>query len=117
MTMRFYLPGEAYEPADAKARRVEDIVRRTETVPGVQAAFASNFVPLGGGGGGGDVIVEGKPVEPGQEQGIGFICRHAASAPDARRRAGARTRFHRQRGRDEEPGRARQPDDGQAALG
>jgi putative ABC transport system permease protein len=73
MTMRFYLPGEAYEPADAKARRVEDIVRRTETVPGVRAAFASNFVPLGGGGGGGDVLVEGKPVEPGQEQGIGLI--------------------------------------------
>jgi putative ABC transport system permease protein len=30
-------------------------------------------VPLGGGGGGGDVLVDGKPVEPGQEPNIGFI--------------------------------------------
>ena len=73
MTMRFYLPGQAYEANDAKARRVEDIVRRIEGLPGVKAAFASNFVPLGGGGGGGNVIVEGKPVDPGQELGISFI--------------------------------------------
>ena len=84
MTMRFYLPGQVYEPDDAKARRVEDIVRRTEQLPGVQAAFASNFVPLGGGGGGGDVIVEGKPVEPGQELGISFI----AATPHVRQTLG-----------------------------
>ncbi len=83
-TMRFYLPGEIYEPADAKARRVEDIVRRAETLPGVQAAFASNFVPLGGGGGGGDVVVEGKTVEPGQESGIGLI----AATPHLRQTLG-----------------------------
>jgi len=73
MTLRFYLPGDVYEPADAKSRRVDDIVRRIEALPGVQAAFASNFVPLGGGGAGGAVIVEGKPVEPGQEPNISFI--------------------------------------------
>ncbi len=84
MTLRFYLPGQVYEPNDAKARRVEDIVRRTETLPGVQQAFASNFVPLGGGGGGDDVIVEGKPVEPGQEPGIAFI----AATPHLRQTLG-----------------------------
>jgi putative ABC transport system permease protein len=69
MTMRFYMPGEAYEPADAKARRVEDIVRRIEALPGVEAAFASNFVPLGGGGGGGEVVIEGRPAsDPGQAE-------------------------------------------------
>ena len=73
MTMRFYLPGQAYEANDAKARRVEDIVRRTEGLPGVKAAFASNFVPFGNGGGDGNVIVEGKAVDPGQEPGISFI--------------------------------------------
>ena len=73
MTMRFYLPGEAYEPAEAKARRVEDIVRRVESLPGVEAAFASNFVPLAGGGSEGDILVEGKPVEPGQEPSIAFV--------------------------------------------
>jgi putative ABC transport system permease protein len=73
MTLRFYLPGEAYVPDDSKARRVDDIVRRVEGVPGVDAAFASNFVPFGDGGGGGEAIVEGKPVEPGREMGISFI--------------------------------------------
>jgi putative ABC transport system permease protein len=81
MALRFYLPGEAYEPSDAKARRVDDIVRRVEALPGVQGAFASNFVPLNGGGGGGDVILEGKPVEPGQEPSISFI----ATSPHLRR--------------------------------
>ena len=61
MTLRFYLTGEAYDPPDVKARRVEDIVRRVEALPGVQAAFASNFVPLSGGGGGGEVVIEGRP--------------------------------------------------------
>jgi putative ABC transport system permease protein len=84
MTLRFYLPGQAYETSGAKARRVEDIVRRTEALPGVQQAFASNFVPLGGGGGGDDVIVEGKPVEPGQEPGIAFI----AATPHLRQTLG-----------------------------
>jgi putative ABC transport system permease protein len=72
-TMRFYLPGQTYESGDAKARRVEDIVRRTEALPGVQGAFASNFIPFSGGGNDGTVIVEGKPVERGQEVNIGFI--------------------------------------------
>ena len=73
MTLRFYLPGANYEPAGAKERRVQDIVRRVEGLPGVQAAFASNFVPLGAGGGGGNVIVEGKSVARGEEPGITFI--------------------------------------------
>ena len=84
MTLRFYLPGEAYEPADAKSRRVEDIVRRVEALPGVQAAFASNFIPLAGGGGGGDVLVEGKPVDPGKEPNIGLI----AATPHLRQTLG-----------------------------
>ena len=73
LTLRFSLPGQAYDSGEAMARRVEDIVTRVEALPGVQAAFASNFVPLGGGGSGGDVRVEGQPVEPGQEPNISFI--------------------------------------------
>jgi putative ABC transport system permease protein len=84
MTMRFYMPGQAYESDDARARRVEDIVRRAEGLPGVQAAFASNFVPLGGGGGGGTIVVEGKPVDPGHEPGISIV----AATPHLRRALG-----------------------------
>ena len=73
MTMRFALPGAAYEGEGAKARRVDDIVKRVEALPGVQAAFSSNFVPMGGGGGGARVIIEGRSVERGKEPGIGFV--------------------------------------------
>jgi predicted permease len=73
LTMRFYLPGVAYDAPDAKARRVEDIARRVEGIPGVEAAFASNFVPLGGGGDGGAILVEGRTFERGKEPQISLI--------------------------------------------
>lgn len=72
MTMRVFMTGEPYATDEAKAQRVEDIVRRVETLPGVEAAFASNLVPLGGGGGGGRAIVDGQPVPAGEEPNIGF---------------------------------------------
>jgi predicted permease len=72
LTLRVYLSGEAYEPADAKARRVHDILERIEALPGVEAAFASNMVPLAGGGGGGRVMIEGRPVDPERQPSIAF---------------------------------------------
>lgn len=84
MTLRFFMPGAAYEAGDARARRVHDLVRRVEGVPGVQAAFASNFVPLSGGGGGGNVLLEGKTFEPGKEPSISFI----AASPHFRKTLG-----------------------------
>jgi putative ABC transport system permease protein len=73
MAMRFYLAGDVYEAEDAKLRRVEDIVKRVEALPGVRAAFASNLVPLSSGGGGGTVIVDGRPAETGEQAGITLI--------------------------------------------
>jgi putative ABC transport system permease protein len=67
MTLRIYLPGETYAEPDAKARRVEEIVGRIESLPGVEAVAASNLIPLGGGGGGGAIEIAGQPKEPGQE--------------------------------------------------
>ncbi len=81
MTMRFFMPGTQYEPADAKTARVLDIVSRVETLPGVRSVFASNFVPVNGGGSEGDVIVEGKPVERGKEPSIALV----AATPHLRR--------------------------------
>ncbi len=63
MTMRFYMPGEAYATDEAKAERVEDVVRRIESLPRVQAVGASNLIPLGGGGSGGPIEIEGQPKD------------------------------------------------------
>ncbi|MFN2397922.1 MAG: ABC transporter permease [Gemmatimonadaceae bacterium] len=70
MTLRFYLAGDRYEAAGAKTRRVEDVIRRLETLPGVQAATASNTIALDGGGSGGDVVIEGRPLPRGEEPRI-----------------------------------------------
>jgi len=67
MTMRFYMPAGRYEKDEDMTRRVQDVVRRVEAVPGVEAVSASNNIPLGGGGGGGRVMVEGKEVPRGEE--------------------------------------------------
>ena len=77
LTLRFYMPGDAYEAPEAQSRRVEDIVRRIEALPGVQALFASNFVPLGSGGGGGEVVIDGRAAETGRQP---LISRVAATA-------------------------------------
>jgi putative ABC transport system permease protein len=45
-------------------------VHRVEALPGVQAAFASNFIPISGGGGGGQVIIEGQPIRQDESAGI-----------------------------------------------
>jgi putative ABC transport system permease protein len=67
LTLRFFLPGQDYEPAGAKARRVADIIQRVEALPGVEAAAASNLIPLGGGGGSSRIQIDGLPAEPGRE--------------------------------------------------
>jgi predicted permease len=72
LTARFFMSGEAYATDDLKAQRVEDILRRIETLPGVTSAFASNFVPLDAGGGSGRAIVDGRSVPPGEEPAILF---------------------------------------------
>jgi putative ABC transport system permease protein len=73
MTLRFYMPGDLYEPADAMVRRVDDIVRRVEALPGVVSAFASNMVPLSGGGSEGGIVPEGVAIAPGQEPSSSYF--------------------------------------------
>jgi putative ABC transport system permease protein len=72
MTLRFYMTGDAYAQEDTRARRVEEIVRAVEALPGVTAAFASNLVPLSGGGGGGRLLIEGRNFPAGEEPFFGF---------------------------------------------
>jgi predicted permease len=42
---------------------MQDVMQRVEALPGVEAAFASNYIPLSGGGGGGRIVVDGRPVQ------------------------------------------------------
>ncbi|HEY3569845.1 MAG TPA: ABC transporter permease [Thermoanaerobaculia bacterium] len=70
MTMRTYLPAGRYENGEQISRRVEDVLRRLEALPGVEAASASNNIPLGDGGGGGRIVVEGKSFPRGEEPHI-----------------------------------------------
>jgi putative ABC transport system permease protein len=73
MTMRYYMPNEQYATPESKVRRTEDILRRVEALPGVQAAFASNMIPLSSGGGFSQILIEGHPFEKGKEPGIDYI--------------------------------------------
>jgi putative ABC transport system permease protein len=73
MTMRFYMPNEEYATPESKVQRVEDILRRVEALPGVQAAFASNMIPLSSGGGGSQILIDGRAFPKGEEPGIEYI--------------------------------------------
>ena len=116
MGMRFYLAGAEYEPEDAKLRRVEDIVRRVEALPGVRAAFASNLVPLSNGGGGGTVIVDGRPAQANERAGIAFVGAHSAPPTTLGIEADARPRFHGDRRLVAHGGRGHQSDHGDKVL-
>jgi putative ABC transport system permease protein len=65
--LRFYLPGPRYDDDGAKLRRLLDVVRRVEALPGVVAAGASYTLPLAYGGVQGPVAVEGRTQPRGQE--------------------------------------------------
>jgi predicted permease len=60
LTMRFFLPGTHYDSTNAKVLRVEDILRRVQAIPGVQAAAISNLIPIDGGGSFSNVEIEGQ---------------------------------------------------------
>jgi putative ABC transport system permease protein len=73
MTLRFFMPNEKYATPESKTLRVEDVMRRIEGIPGVQAAFASNMIPLGGGGEFRNIVIDGRSYEKGKEPGIEFV--------------------------------------------
>jgi putative ABC transport system permease protein len=73
MTLHYYMPNEIYTTPELKTQRTEDVWRRVEALPGVQAAFASNMVPLAGGGEFPGIEIDGRPVEKGREPEIEFI--------------------------------------------
>jgi predicted permease len=73
MTMRYYIPENTYGTDSARPRLVRDVVERVEALPGVEAAYSSNFIPLDGGGGFGEVTIEGVAVDPDRRTSIDFV--------------------------------------------
>src|SRR5262249_8930946 len=70
LLLRFYMPGDAYDPSDAMSRRVEDIVRRVESLPGVSSVMAGDMAPYLGGGSNAPAIAEGSTVRKEQEPSV-----------------------------------------------
>jgi len=70
LTLRFYMPDERYEEPGMKIRRVEDLLRRLEALPGIEAVGASNTVPLDAGGTRGGLVLDRRPFPHGEEPDI-----------------------------------------------
>ena len=68
MTMEVLLPDYKYDQPQKRDAFVQDVVRRIETLPGVQSAGAINFLPLTGFWGTSTFTIEGQPTPaPGEE--------------------------------------------------
>ncbi|HEX7184171.1 MAG TPA: ABC transporter permease [Thermoanaerobaculia bacterium] len=67
LTLWIYLPGEAYRESEDRMRRVEDVLRRLQGVPGVESAAAANTAPLVMLSGGGPVRVAAEGRRRGNE--------------------------------------------------
>ena len=73
LSMRFYMPGTKYDSTAPKLAIVQDVLRRVEALPGVEAATASVTIPISGGGPGDGVVVDGKPVDKGKEPFVRYV--------------------------------------------
>ena len=109
MTLRLFMSGDAYATPAAVNARIEDVVRRVEALPGVDAAFGSNLVPYAGGGGRAGIVPEGMTVEAGQEPQISFFAATRRALDTLGQRVLVRPRLHGGRGIDALRRRAREP--------
>jgi predicted permease len=66
---RFYIAGDQYDPIEARAALVEQIVQRLRALPGVQGAAATGAIPTDDGGG--DIRLLAAPGTAGGHEEIG----------------------------------------------
>lgn len=79
MTMRLNLPGTRYKDQAQRLAFYQELLRRVQSLPGVESAAAVNYLPLGGSNSSDSFLVEGIPdPPPGQE----FIGRYRNCTPD-----------------------------------
>src|SRR5439155_1443018 len=62
MLTRFSMLGDQYRSNDAMLRRIDDVVRRIEALPGVVSVTASNMAPYLGGGSSSPAVAEGSTI-------------------------------------------------------
>ena len=72
LTLRLWLPENAYGSPEEMVRGVNDVVDRIEAVPGVEAATASGLIPLEGGSRSAGVLLDGQVVTPGEEPQVRY---------------------------------------------
>jgi len=78
LTMGLTLPVAKYREEQQRATFYAELVRKVETLPGVESAAAVNYLPLGGSNSSDAFLVEGLPEPaPGQE----FIGRYRVCTP------------------------------------
>lgn len=68
MTMRFHLPGPAYDGREARLATVLDIERRLRAIPGVEHATISDLIPLEDDGGATERVELDEPGPGGRER-------------------------------------------------
>ncbi|HEX8028724.1 MAG TPA: ABC transporter permease, partial [Vicinamibacterales bacterium] len=64
MSLRLSFQGAEYQDGDSVRRRVDQLMDRLRTLPGVTAVAASTILPLSGAGGMNDFAIEGAPPPP-----------------------------------------------------
>jgi putative ABC transport system permease protein len=72
MTTRVHLTGERYDSLSARLNVVNELIRRVGEIPGVERVGVSPLIPLGGGTWDDGGIVEGHPVQAGDEPQIEY---------------------------------------------
>ena len=60
LSWRVYLAGDEFDPGEARARRLGEIVEAVRALPGVDAATATTSIPGDDGGGSSRVVVDGR---------------------------------------------------------
>ena len=79
MTMRLSLQGTKYKDDAQQSAFYQELLRRIQSLPGVESAAAVNYLPLGGSNSSDSFLVEGIPdPPPGQE----FVGRYRNCTPD-----------------------------------
>ena len=73
LTMRIYLPGDAYDPNAAKIAFFRDLVAQARAVPGVAAATVTSSLPTDDGGRAMRIVTPEHPVADGSEIGVQVI--------------------------------------------